>query len=60
MVEARTCSFCGEKIEPGTGRMHIKKDGRIFYFCSSKCFTNLIDLKRIPRKVKWTKYHQKE
>jgi len=60
MVEARTCSFCGEKIEPGTGRMHIKKDGKTFHFCSTKCFHNLVELKRVPRKMKWTKYHIKE
>ncbi len=59
MVEARTCSFCGEKIQPGTGRMYIKKDGRSYNFCSTKCFKNLVDLKRVPRRTKWSKNYQK-
>lgn len=59
MVEARTCSFCGEKIQPGTGRMYVKKDGRTFNFCSNKCFKNLVDLNRVPRRSKWSKNYQK-
>ncbi|MBN1539874.1 MAG: 50S ribosomal protein L24e [Candidatus Thermoplasmatota archaeon] len=60
MVEARTCSFCGEKIEPGTGRMYVKKDGKIFFFCSTKCYKNMVNLKRVPRKTLWSKHHVKE
>lgn len=60
MVERRTCSFCGEDIEPGTGKMYIKKDGTIFYFCTNKCQKNLIKLKRIPRRTRWTKDYMKE
>ena len=59
MVEQRTCSFCGNDIEPGTGKMHVKKDGTIFYFCKNKCKKNMIVLKRVPRRVKWTKNYQK-
>jgi len=57
-MEAKTCSFCGNNIEPGTGKMYIKRDGTIFHFCSNKCQKNLIALKRIPRLVKWTKYYK--
>ncbi|MHC1566693.1 MAG: 50S ribosomal protein L24e [Candidatus Syntropharchaeia archaeon] len=53
-METKKCSFCGEEIEPGTGIMFVKKDGTIFYFCSSKCEKNAA-LKRVPRKVRWTK-----
>lgn len=60
MVEARTCSFCGEKIEPGTGRMYVKRDAKIFFFCSTKCYKNMIQLKRVPRRTRWSKYHIKE
>jgi large subunit ribosomal protein L24e len=60
MVEARTCSFCGNKIEPGTGRMFIRRDAHILYFCSTKCFKNQIDLGRVPRKTRWSKHHSKE
>lgn len=60
MVEARTCSFCGAKIEPGTGRMYVKKDAKVFFFCSTKCYKNKIQLKRVPRRTRWSKYHVKE
>ena len=33
----RTCSFCNKEIEEGTGKMYVKKDGSIYFFCSSKC-----------------------
>lgn len=48
------CTFCGEEIESGTGLMYVKKDGKIFHFCSSKCEKNQIGLGRKSRKVKWT------
>jgi large subunit ribosomal protein L24e len=58
VVEQHTCNFCGEMIEPGTGTMFVKKDGTIFYFCSSKCKNNN-KLGRVPRKVQWTKAGKK-
>jgi large subunit ribosomal protein L24e len=54
MVENRTCSFCGEAIEPGTGKMYIKKDGTVFTFCSNKCKKNNIKLRRVNRQTRWT------
>jgi len=48
MVEQYTCSFCGVTLEPGTGKMFVKKDGTIFYFCSTKCENNH-KLGRVPR-----------
>ncbi|HEX17519.1 MAG: 50S ribosomal protein L24e [Thermoplasmata archaeon] len=59
MVERRICSFCGNEIEPGTGKLYIRKDGTIYHFCSSKCQKNLLKLKRVPRKVKWTRHYKK-
>ena len=59
MVERRVCSFCGNEIEPGTGKMYIKKDATTYLFCSSKCQKNMIVLKRNPRKVRWTKRFNK-
>jgi len=53
------CSFCGNVITKGTGKMFVKKDGKIFYFCSSKCEKNLLKLKRKPRDFKWTKSYEK-
>jgi large subunit ribosomal protein L24e len=54
MVEKRNCSFCGNPIEPGTGKMYVRKDGTIYTFCSNKCKKNRIDLGRVPRRTKWT------
>lgn len=54
MVESRDCNFCGRPIEPGTGKMYVKKDGTIFHHCSNKCKKNQIDLKRVPRGTRWT------
>jgi len=58
MVEQHNCSFCGESIEPGTGKMLVKKDGTIFWFCSTKCQNNQ-KLGRVPRRVQWTKAAKK-
>ena len=60
MVERRVCTFCGVEIEPGTGRMYVRKDGVTYNFCSSKCFKNLVELGRVPRRVTWTRYYERE
>ncbi|MCF7860824.1 50S ribosomal protein L24e [Candidatus Woesearchaeota archaeon] len=49
------CRFCGETIKSGTGKMYVKSDGTIFYFCKSKCEKNMLKLGRKPAKIKWTK-----
>jgi large subunit ribosomal protein L24e len=54
MVEKRNCSFCGDAIEPGTGKMYVKKDGSVFNFCSNKCKKNNINLGRVSRRTRWT------
>lgn len=54
MVEQKICTFCGASIEPGTGKMYVKKDGTTFLFCSNKCSKNMIEMGRVPRKVTWT------
>ena len=53
MVEMKKCTFCGSSMEPGTGKMLVKKDGSINYFCSTKCENNS-KLGRIPRLTRWT------
>lgn len=55
MPVKRMCSFCGNEVEPGTGKMFVRKDGTVFFFCSSKCEKNLLDLGRVPRTVRWTR-----
>ncbi len=47
------CSFCGEEIVKGTGKIVVRKDGKVFYFCKSKCEKNMLKLKRNPNKTKW-------
>ena len=47
------CSFCGKELEKGTGVMLVKKDGKIFYFDSSKCEKNMLKLGREPARVDW-------
>ncbi|HEY6050456.1 MAG TPA: 50S ribosomal protein L24e [Thermoanaerobaculia bacterium] len=54
MPVRRSCSFCGNEIEPGTGKMFIRKDGTVFLFCSHKCQANMLRLNRVPRWTPWT------
>lgn len=52
----RTCSFCKEEIEEGTGKMYVKK--KMVPYTSSVVVNvkkNMIKLGRVPRKVKWVK-----
>lgn len=55
MAEIRKCTFCGATIEPGTGKMYVKKDGSVYFFDTNKCYKNMVELKRVPRNVTWTK-----
>ena len=48
------CSFSGEEIPLGTGKMYVKKDGTILWFSSSKAQKNMLKLKRKANKVRWT------
>ncbi|PKK81789.1 MAG: 50S ribosomal protein L24e [Thermoplasmata archaeon HGW-Thermoplasmata-2] len=53
MAEKRVCTFCGEDIEPGTGKMFVKDNATVLFFCSNKCQKNMLNLKRNPRRVGW-------
>jgi len=55
MPTKRVCSFCGNEIEPGTGKMFVRRDGTVFFFNSSKCERNLLHLRRVPRTIRWTR-----
>ena len=48
------CSFCGEPVVTGRGKLFIRNDGRTFYFCTSKCHNNF-RLGRDGKAVRWTK-----
>jgi large subunit ribosomal protein L24e len=58
-METKKCSFCGNPIEPGTGKMFVKSDGTIYSFCSSKCEKNM-RLGRTPRRTEWATKHAKK
>ncbi len=53
------CTFCGDILKTGTGKMYVQKDAKILYFCSSKCEKNQLKLKRKAIKTKWTKRYEK-
>ena len=53
------CSFCGEEITFGTGKMFVYKNGKILNFCSNKCEKNMMKLGRTARKLKWTTFYEK-
>ena len=53
------CTFCGEETREGTGKLFVLKSGKTMNFCSNKCEKNQFKLKRIPRKLKWTKFFEK-
>jgi len=48
------CSFCGHPVRFGTGKMFVKKDAKILWFCSRRCEKNLLKLKRSPRDYGFT------
>ena len=53
------CTFCGNFIEKGTGKMYVLKDATIYFFCSNKCEKNLLKLRRKGANTKWTVTHLK-
>lgn len=53
------CSFCGKDIEPGTGKIYVKTDGKVLNFDNMKCEKNMIKLKRKPRNLKWTEDYER-
>ena len=54
------CSFCGNSIEKGTGKIFVYASGKVLNFCSSKCEKNMLKLKRKPLHIKWTEMFRKE
>lgn len=53
------CSFCGEELIKGTGKMFVRKTGKVLYFCSKKCEKNTLKLERKASDFKWTKFYEK-
>jgi len=48
------CTFCGREENPHKGTHLITNKGETKYFCSRKCQTNALKLKRDKRKIRWT------
>ncbi len=53
------CTYCGSVLTPGTGKMLIKNDSSLNYYCSLKCEKNSNKLHRNPRNVRWTEASRK-
>ncbi|MBN1322387.1 MAG: 50S ribosomal protein L24e [Methanotrichaceae archaeon] len=53
-MEERKCTFCNRNMTPGTGKIYAKKDGTVYYFCSSKCEKN-VKLGRVTRRTEWAR-----
>jgi large subunit ribosomal protein L24e len=53
------CTFCGNSLPPGMGKMFVYVNGKVIYFCSNKCEKNLFKLGRKPLRVKWTEAARK-
>lgn len=54
------CTFCKKEMEKGTGKMYVKNDGKILYFCSNKCEKNMLKLKRKPTSQAWVTKKRKK
>ncbi|MFQ5474921.1 MAG: 50S ribosomal protein L24e [Candidatus Nanoarchaeia archaeon] len=48
------CSFCSRTFPSGRGKLFVKVDGKVLYFCSNKCEKNMLKLGRNPRTTRWT------
>ena len=59
MIKMAKCTFCGIKIEQGTGKIYVEKSGKMLNFCSSKCEKNQLKLKRKGLTTKWTRSYRK-
>lgn len=49
------CTFCGSVYEFPRGLTYVTGEGKISYFCSSKCRKNALNLRRDKFKVNWVK-----
>lgn len=53
------CSYTRKTIEPGTGKMFVRKDGTVLWFINNKAQKSFLKLGRDARELKWTKAYQK-
>ncbi|MCY3410396.1 MAG: ribosomal protein L24e family protein [Candidatus Heimdallarchaeota archaeon] len=60
MIREYKCSFCGHSIPRTSGQMYVKIDGSILRFCNKKCKRSMTEMKRNPRKLKWTSRYERK
>ena len=59
-IKMPKCTFCGNNVRKGTGKLYVYTSGKIANFCSHKCEKNLLKLKRKPLQTRWTQEWIKE
>ncbi|BFZ64135.1 60S ribosomal protein L24 [Saitoella coloradoensis] len=52
-MKVEQCAFSGSKIYPGTGKLYVRGDSKVFRFQSSKNASLFLQRKN-PRKISWT------
>lgn len=58
MMLMAKCSFCSGDIPEGGGKIFAKNDGKVLWFCNSKCEKNA-RLGRKGKKTRWTQTSRK-
>jgi ribosomal protein L24E len=60
MPVTQKCSFCGQAIATGTGKLFIRKDAKMIWLCGNKCEKNMNKLSRKARETGWTEDYRLE
>lgn len=58
VIHMSKCSYCGKKMEPGTGKVFAKSTGKAWWFCSKKCEKNF-KMGRNPKNLTWIEKSRK-
>ncbi|MFH0714838.1 MAG: 50S ribosomal protein L24e [Candidatus Diapherotrites archaeon] len=53
------CSFCGNEMPKGMGKIVARKDNTVVFLCTKKCEKNLLKLNRAPNRTRWTEAYKK-
>lgn len=53
VIKTEPCSFCEYRIYPGKGRKFVAKDGKVYYFISTKTLS-LFQQRKKAVKLTWT------
>ncbi|KAI3659123.1 hypothetical protein MP638_001990 [Amoeboaphelidium occidentale] len=58
-MKLEICSFSGQKIYPGRGKVFVRQDSRVFRLINGKAESLLLQRKN-PRKIHWTVVFRKQ